>query len=44
MAVARFVSLNYDFTLLSNSNSGTNSANSVSLNYDFTLLSNKRYE
>ena len=34
------VSLNYDFTLLSNKNNPIIPLTDVSLNYDFTLLSN----
>ena len=36
----RYVSLNYDFTLLSNSELDDPVVKLVSLNYDFTLLSN----
>ena len=35
-----YVSLNYDFTLLSNSSRIFWEKQNVSLNYDFTLLSN----
>ena len=44
MVIPDLVSLNYDFTLLSNHSRNALRSVRVSLNYDFTLLSNKYYK